>query len=226
MASPAARRTNFTRVEAACRGRETTCNDSPQLTRWSIRKRAHGERDTLPLPPRPRRRLHLCCGKPGRHREPATPRAQPTNTLSGSQLEQINRAVATTGNDPDLDALIIRLHVETACRRGGALALRPRDLDPVNCLIWLREKDQSDMWQPVSPTLMRALLAHGHRGGTPDQRLLRYRNGQPITRRRYEYIWTRVGKHVPCVATLQVTAHWLRHTTLTWVERNFGFAVA
>jgi hypothetical protein len=21
-------------------------------------------------------------------------------------------------------------------------------------------------------------------------------------------------------------AHWLRHTTLTWVERNFGFAAA
>jgi integrase/recombinase XerC len=28
------------------------------------------------------------------------------------------------------------------------------------------------------------------------------------------------------VATQQISTHWLRHTTLTWVERNFGFAVA
>jgi len=34
------------------------------------------------------------------------------------------------------------------------------------------------------------------------------------------------GKHLPWVATQQVTAHWLRHTTLTWVERNFGSATA
>jgi integrase/recombinase XerC len=26
--------------------------------------------------------------------------------------------------------------------------------------------------------------------------------------------------------TQQVSAHWLRHTTLTWVERNFRYAVA
>jgi hypothetical protein len=31
---------------------------------------------------------------------------------------------------------------------------------------------------------------------------------------------------VPWVATQQVSTHWLRHTTLTWVERNFGYAVA
>jgi integrase/recombinase XerC len=34
----------------------------------------------------------------------------------------------------DLDTLILRLHTETACRRGGALALRPRDLDPECCI--------------------------------------------------------------------------------------------
>jgi hypothetical protein len=28
------------------------------------------------------------------------------------------------------------------------------------------------------------------------------------------------------VATQQVSTHWLRYTTLTWVERNFGYAVA
>ncbi len=28
------------------------------------------------------------------------------------------------------------------------------------------------------------------------------------------------------MATQQISIHWLRHTTLTWVERNFGYAVA
>ena len=31
-----------------------------------------------------------------------------------------------------------RLHVETACRRGGVLALAPEDLDPEDCLIQLQ----------------------------------------------------------------------------------------
>ena len=31
---------------------------------------------------------------------------------------------------------------------------------------------------------------------------------------------------LPWVATQQISTHWLRHTTLTWVERNFGYAVA
>lgn len=36
----------------------------------------------------------------------------------------------------------------------------------------------------------------------------------------------RLGKHLPWVAAQQVSTHWLRHTTLTWLERNFGHAVA
>jgi integrase len=76
--------------------------------------------------------------------------------------------------------------METACRRGGALALAPDDLDPEQCLIRLREKGETVRWQPVSPTLMRHLLAHGEsRGGLGNgQRLLRYANGRPITKKR------------------------------------------
>ncbi|GAA1938043.1 hypothetical protein GCM10009754_01330 [Amycolatopsis minnesotensis] len=83
-------------------------------------------------------------------------------------------------------------------------------------------------WQPVSPTLMRHLISHNEqRGdGDPSAQLLRYRNGQPITARRYDHLWQRIGKQLPWVATQQVSTHWLRHTTLTWVERNFGYAVA
>ena len=55
------------------------------------------------------------------HRLPATRRA-----LTDTEMAEINRVTAITGNDPELDTLILRLHTETACRRGGALALRPQ----------------------------------------------------------------------------------------------------
>jgi integrase len=121
----------------------------------------------------------------------------------------------------------VRLHTETACRRGGALALRPADLDPDQCLILLREKSETVRWQPVSPTLMGRLIEHGReRQAPPDGQLLRYASGRPITYRRYDHLWTRIGRHLTWVRTQQISMHWIRHTTLTWVERNFGYAVA
>jgi integrase/recombinase XerC len=62
--------------------------------------------------------------------------------------------------------------------------------------------------------------------GDPMDQLLHYRNGNPITTRRYDHLWLRLGKHLRWVAAQQISTHWLRHTTLTWVERNFGYAVA
>jgi hypothetical protein len=56
--------------------------------------------------------------------------------------------------------------------------------------------------------------------------LLRYRDGQPISTRRYDHLWHRIGQHLHWVAAQPISMHWLRHTTLTWVERNFGYAVA
>ncbi|NNH73779.1 site-specific integrase [Nocardia uniformis] len=143
------------------------------------------------------------------------------------QLADINTAAASTGDDPELDCLILRLHTETACRRGGALSVRPADLDPDQCLIRLREKGDTERWQPVSPTLMRHMLQHARDRKAPQSgQLLRYRNGKPITSRRYDHLWARIGEELPWVAVQGITIHWLRHTTLTWVERNFGFAVA
>jgi integrase len=159
-------------------------------------------------------------GKP--RRLPSTRRA-----VADTRLAEINQVAATTGDDPELDTLILRLHTETACRRGGALALRPQDLDTEQCLVLLREKGETVRWQPVSPTLMAGLVRHaGERHAPPDGRLLRYADGRPVTYRRYDGLWVRIGRHLPWVRTQQISTHWLRHTTLTWVERNFGFAVA
>jgi len=122
-------------------------------------------------------------------RLPSTRRA-----VADTRLAEINQVAATTGNDPELDTTLLRLHTETACRRGGALAPRAADLDPDQCLILLREKGETVRWQPVSPTLMARLVQHGQeRHAPPDGQLLRYLSGQPISSRRYDHLWVRIG---------------------------------
>lgn len=158
------------------------------------------------------------------------PRRLPSmrRALTPRELADVTDAAARGGSDPYLDSLLLRLHTETACRRGGALGIRPQDLDPAQCVVLLREKGGTSRWQPVSPTLMRALVLHARQrqAASPEDQLLRYRDGRPITRRRYDSLWARIGRTHPWVAKQNISTHWLRHTTLTWVERNFGYAIA
>ena len=78
-------------------------------------------------------------------RKVAKPRRLPSTrrAVPDTRLAEINKAAAATGDDPELDTLLLRLHTETACRRGGALALRPADLDPDECLIPAAGPDRS-----------------------------------------------------------------------------------
>ncbi|WP_435592772.1 hypothetical protein [Nocardia sp. bgisy118] len=62
--------------------------------------------------------------------------------------------------------------------------------------------------------------------GDASQRLLRYRNGHPITIGCYDGLWKRIRTEIPAADILGISTHWLRHTTLKWVERNFGLSVA
>lgn len=149
--------------------------------------------------------------------------------LSARQLTEINQVAASTGRDPALDTLILRLHTETACRRGGALSLRPCDVNVEMGTARLREKGGTVRDQPISRTLALGLLRHA-RGRSQHlserDQLLRHRNGHPIHYTRYEALWRRLSGHLPWISELGVTAHWIRYTTLTWVERNYGYAVA
>nr|BFE56496.1 hypothetical protein GCM10020063_010220 [Dactylosporangium thailandense] len=160
-------------------------------------------------------------GKP--RRLPSTRRA-----LTPAELTDINLVARTTGNDTILDALLLRLHTETACRRAGALGLRLQDLDTDRGLLQLREKGGTVRWQPISLDLATSLAQHAAVRGAvlPADALLRYRNGRALTSRRYDELWRRIGRHLPWVAAQGITAHWLRHTTLTWVERHFGYGTA
>lgn len=152
----------------------------------------------------------------------------PRHALSLAHVMELAEVASTTGNDPELDALIFRLHLETACRRGGTLALRVADLNSTDCLLQLHEKGGTVRRQPISPSLTRHLLNHVRtRGGTDTiAALLRYRNGKAMGRRRFDYLSQRLREHLPWAQALQFSIHWLRHTTLTWVEREYSYAVA
>lgn len=156
-------------------------------------------------------------------RLPSTRRA-----LTAHELADINAAARASGNDVVLDALLLRLHTETACRRGGALALRLADLDTHLCVVQLHEKGNTTRWQPISPALAASLVDHAECRGAvlPTDRLLRFRNGRPLTSRRYDHLWYRLGQQLPWVAAHGISTHWLRHTTLTWVERHYGYGIA
>jgi integrase len=152
----------------------------------------------------------------------------PRRALTPPELEEINLAARTSGNDVVLDALLLRLHTETACRRGGALSLRLCDLDVSNGLVRLNEKGGTLRWQPITLDLAGHLADHARGRGSvlPTDGLLRFRDGRQLTTRRYDHLWKGIGEQVPWVAAQGISTHWLRHTTLTWVERHFGYGIA
>ncbi|MBF6497407.1 tyrosine-type recombinase/integrase [Nocardia cyriacigeorgica] len=178
----------------------------------------HAERDRL---------IHPLDNPAARVRKP---RQLPSlrHALTVEQVQEIAHVAANGGNDPELDALIVRIHIETACRRNAAVRLEAQELDVRDCLVKLREKGGIVRWHPISPTLMDHLTQHIERRGGFDStpRVLRYRNGSPISRRRYDTLSNRIRRNLPWAEALGVTAHWIRHTTITWVEREFGLAIA
>src|SRR4051812_14422665 len=52
------------------------------------------------------------------------------------------------------------------------------------------------------------------------------RAARPLPPRRYDQLWKRLGQRLPWVAAQGTSIHWLRHTTLTWVERHLGYGIA
>jgi len=160
----------------------------------------------------------------------AKPRRRPSRRrpLDYCEVEELVNAIRTTSRDPDLDLLLVRFHLESGARREGALNLRRRDLDDRRATTWLREKFGTEREQPISPSLVRLLTAHAEtRGGHgPDDAVFRFRDGRPITRRRYNTIFDRAR---PCLVWSErtpVCAHVLRYTAINDIGRVGGYAVA
>lgn len=153
--------------------------------------------------------------------------------FTDSELVELYEVTRSGGDDPALDTLLLRFHLETGARRGGALGLRLRDLDPVRQSVRLREKNDTERWQPVSKTLLDALTEHARsRGAVGDEdpvlrRLPRAgQAGPPITRRRYNTLATRWARALPWAKERGVSIHWCRHHATSSIERLAGYAVA
>lgn len=150
--------------------------------------------------------------------------------LNPQELEDLWRVAARGGNDPALDVLLLRFHLETGARREGALNLKVEDMRVHDLTIELHEKFNMERQQPVSLTLWSALEAHMSERGVhqlgPGAAVFRYTNGAPLTRRRYNTLFERVQRTLPWAAAEGVSVHWLRHTAVTMVERVAGYAVA
>lgn len=148
--------------------------------------------------------------------------------LTESELCEVYHVVASGGNDPVLDTLLLDFHRETAARMGGALHLRTSDLNLARGSVLLREKYGHEREVPASRELLYRIAEHTASRSTPhpEAEAFRYRNGSVLTRRRYNSIFKRVQTQLPWAGRLGVSVHWLRHTTLTDISNATGSRVA
>ncbi len=140
----------------------------------------------------------------------------PERPLTPCELEEFALVACTTGNDPLLDGLIFEFHRKTAARREGALNLRICDLDARNGAVTLTEKFGRTRRLPLDADLVARLCTFAEsRGATqPADRVFRSRSGNPISRKRYEYLYNRLDARTSWSGMLDVGIHWVRHTTL------------
>lgn len=153
--------------------------------------------------------------------------------LTQPELDDLWAAVAATTKDPQLDLLLLRFHLESGARRMGAINLRMRDLDPVRQTVWLHEKAGAEREQPISASLLASVTELAAERGScrpadPAFVTSHLRGGRrtPLTDRVYDRIFSRAQARVPWASRTPLTAHVLRHTAVTAVERVAGFAVA
>lgn len=153
--------------------------------------------------------------------------------LKPALYEQMVELISSTGDDPELDEMIVRFIEVTGARQEGVVNLHVEDIDLSECTVCLHEKFGTSVQQPVPDWFITELLAFARRRGATkrgDQVFRRRaRSGQfeDITRRRFNYIFCdRLQASFDWADRVQVTAHTLRHHAVTKVERHAGRAVA
>lgn len=145
--------------------------------------------------------------------------------LTADQLEEMHLAITAHSRDPDLDDLVFQFLRETACRRQGVIRLTHDDLAPVTRTVRLIEKYGKQRWVPVSAHLMQRLREHADDRDDGSLVVLHRADRGHITDKWFEGFARRV-QTLPWAAELGVSAHWIRHTTLTDIERTAGIRVA
>jgi site-specific recombinase XerD len=158
---------------------------------------------------------------------PSRPTA-PERALTEAELLDLRRVAANTGRDPDLDVLLIDFIRETAARREGVLNLRRAHLHHQQRAVTLTEKHGSTRTVPLRDAALRRLDDFSReRGGLrPQDQVFRYRDGTPLTRRRFNSLFDRLDRHCDWSEQLDIGAHWIRHTTLSDIAAVSDLRVA
>ena len=153
--------------------------------------------------------------------------------LSRNQIEEIMNAAKSGGNDPVLDYLLLWTLSETAARKSGLIHAQLGDLFAEQKLLRLYEKGNRVRMQPITANLADALkMFAAYRGSVnPSDPLFRYQPrggevGAPLSAKRFETLWSRLRLELPWAEKIGVSSHWIRHTTITWVDRASNPTIA
>jgi integrase len=154
--------------------------------------------------------------------------------LKPRELDEVFEVARSGGKDPILDFVLVWFLSETACRRHGIINLRLEEIDTERQVITLTEKNGSMEEQPITRALMEALLELAAARGCqsprdkvfrqlPTKRAKRFRD---VDGKVFDELFSRVRATLGWADKKGISAHWIRHTTLTWVERTSGMATA
>ena len=155
--------------------------------------------------------------------------------LTYNQVEEVMKTALNGGNDPILDYILLWTLLETAARIGGLLKLQFGDIqmEEGRCVLDLHEKRDTQRLQPITRQLHDALveLATSRGSSKSTDPVFRYHpdsqgRGNPMQAKRFETLWRRLSKELPWVEEKGVSSHWLRHTTVTWIDRAFNSTMA
>lgn len=153
--------------------------------------------------------------------------------LEDKHFEQMVRLIGATGDDPQLDAMVLKFIDIAGARREGLLNLSVDSIDREECTVRLDEKGGVVVDQPVPDWFVEELLAFAASRGSVSrgQKVFMKRcpggKTEPMGRRRFDTIFAdHLQASFEWADRMQVTAHTLRHHAITRVERRYGHAVA
>lgn len=165
-------------------------------------------------------------------KKPPRPRGR-RRALTSRQLSQVLAVVANTGNDPELDLLLVQTILVSGARREGLTRLTLGGINRDECTIRLAEKFGKVTHQPVPDYLVEDLYQFARsRGATRHgdkvfrTRPTGQRPSKGITSRRFDGLFQRVQSSLAWADRDQVTAHTLRHHAIAVIERSFSKQVA
>lgn len=160
-------------------------------------------------------------------RAPRRPPA-PERPLTESELTDIWQVATSTGKDARLDGLLLTFLRHTAARREGALNLALDHLNQPRRSVLLTEKRGTTRELPLAAWLLGdlAALATDRGARRPGDPVFRFRDGTPLSRRRFNSLFDRLDRHLSWTEPLDVGAHWIRHTTLADIAAVSDIRVA